>query len=80
MDEFEKQMRRAMYVVQNHRYLFAASRTDEAPGNRTAPLNRVVERRVESLIRYVRECRKFAGEGRAADGVLVAISPDDEDL
>jgi hypothetical protein len=24
VDEFEEQMRRAMYVVQDHRYLFAA--------------------------------------------------------
>jgi hypothetical protein len=74
--EFEEQMRRAMYVVQDHRYLFAALRTDEPPGKRSAPLNGVVKRKVESLIRYVRECRRFVSEGRAADGVLVAISPE----
>jgi hypothetical protein len=76
VDEFEEQMKRAMCVVQDHRYLFAALRTDEPPGKRSAPLNGVVERKVESLIRYVRECRRFVSEGCAAEGVLVAISPE----
>lgn len=75
MDEFEVQMQRALCVVQDHRYLFAASRNDEAPGDRSAPWIGVVGRKVGSLIRYVRECRRFAIEGCAADGMLVAISP-----
>jgi hypothetical protein len=76
LGEFEVQMRRALRVVQDHRYLFAASRTNEAPGNRSAPVIGVVERKVGSLVRFVREYRKFASEGWAADGVLVAIGPE----
>ena len=76
MNEFEVQMRRAMCVVQDHHYLFAASRADEPPGKRAAPLLGIVKRKVHSLVRFVWECRRFAIEGRAADGVLVAIGPE----
>lgn len=69
-------MQRAMCVVQDHHYLFAASRADEPPGKRSAPLIGVVKRKVLSLVAFVKECKRFAIEGRAADGVLVAISPE----
>lgn len=54
--EFEKQMRRALNVVQDHRYLLGDA---SARGIDRLSSAGVTRRKVDGLVRYVRQCRAF---------------------
>ena len=69
MEDFEAQMWRVLQNAQYYRFLMAEGGESGDLGSVAG----IVEGKVEGLVRFVRQCRKFVCEGRAADGIFLAI-------
>jgi len=65
VEEFRKEMVKAAKKVQDHRFVLT---------NR-APMRGTVKAKIEALVRYVYECKRFVQHGGAGGGPLRAIRP-----
>ena len=72
MEDFEAQMWRVLQNAQDYGFLLAGRGEQGDLGSVTG----IVEGKVEGLVKFVRQCRKFVCEGKAADGIFLAIGPE----